>query len=298
MSADLSFFTIPKPFTGHSEIIQRNAIQSWLKLIPANQIYLVGDEIGISEIAHEFGLNQIADIRKTNLGTPLLSDAFTRMQEIAQTDLVCYLNTDIVLLSDFLVGAECIHKQKFLMVGRRWNFDVEEPFEFSLNWEENLRNQVKREGNLFSEYGIDYFLFPRGIVQEFPDFAVGRPGWDNWLIYHIRSIGICVIDATAEVMVIHQNHDYSHVPQAKKKGSYEGPEADENRKFIKSNDYLFSINDATHCLRNGKVIVDFNITKISTRIERQDVLLKNKPYRFFIKGFNYIYKRLVYLLTR
>lgn len=295
---DISFFTIPKPFTGHSEIIQRNAIQSWLKIVPANQIYLFGDEVGISDIAHEFGVNQIADIRKTKYGTPLLSDAFTHIQEIAQTDLVCYLNTDIILLSDFIHAAKCIHKHKFLMVGRRWNLDVEKPFVFSPDWEENLRNHAKNEGNLFSEFGIDYFLFSRGMIKEFPDFAVGRPGWDNWLIYNTRSKGIFVIDATAEVMAIHQNHDYSHVPQAKKKGSYEGPEADENKKFIKSNDYLFSVNDSTHCLRNGKVITDFNATKISNRIEHQDVLLKNRPYRLFVKGFNYIYKRVIYLLTR
>ena len=295
---NFSIFSIPKPFTGHSEIIQRNAIQSWLKLIPANQIYLIGDEAGISDIAREFGVNQIADIRKTKFGTPLLSDAFTRIQEIAQTDLVCYLNTDIILLSDFILAVKCIHKQKFLMAGRRWNLDVESAFEFSPGWEENFRNRVKIDGNLFSEFGIDYFLFPRGMIKGFPDFAVGRPGWDNWLIYNTRSQRICVIDATVEVMVIHQNHDYSHIPLAKKKGSYEGPEADGNRKFIKSNDNLFSINDATHCLRNGKVIVDFNVTKISNRIEHQDVLLKNRPYRLFVKGFNYIYKRVIYLLTR
>lgn len=294
----MSIFSIPKPFTGHSEIIQRNAIQSWLKLIPANQIYLMGDEAGISEIAHEYGINQIADIRKTKFGTPLLSDAFTRIQEIAQTDLVCYLNTDIVLLSDFIAAVKFIHKKKFLMVGRRWNLDVVKPFEFTPDWEKDLRKQVMSEGNLFSESGIDYFLFPRGMIREFPDFAVGRPGWDNWLIYNTRSKRICVIDVTAEVMVVHQNHDYSHVPQAKKKGSYEGPEADENRKFIESNDCLFSINDATHFLRNGKVVIDFNITKISTRIEHQDVLLKNKAYGLLVKGLNYIYKRLIYLLTR
>jgi hypothetical protein len=294
----ISIFTIPKPFIGHSAVIQRNAIQSWLKLIPANQIYLFGNETGVSEIAHEFGLNQIADIRTTKLGTPLLSDAFFHVQETASTQRICYLNTDIILLPDFIVGANCIDKQKFLMVGRRWNFDVDEPLNFDQGWEEKLRERVYQEGTLFSEAGIDYFLFPRGMIREFPDFAVGRPGWDNWLIYNIRSQRIPVIDATAEVMVVHQNHDYSHVPQAKKKDSYEGPEADENKKLIKSIDYLFSVNDATHCLRNGKVIIDFNVFKIANRIERQDVLLKNKPYRFFVRGFNYIYKRLIYLLTR
>ena len=294
----ITIFAIPKPFIGHIAIIQRNAIQSWLRLIPSDQIYLIGDEGGIAETANEFGVKRIPDVRKTQLGTPLLSDAFAQVQKIAKTELVCYLNADIVLLSDFINAARCIKKNEFLMVGRRWNLDVEEPFYFTSEWEENLRNQVESEGNLHSEFGIDYFLFPRGMITKFPDFAVGRPGWDNWLIYHIRSNKICVIDATNEVMVIHQNHDYTHVPQAKKNNSYDGPEADDNWKLVGSKYYLFSINDATHCIENGRVSIDFTVPKILYRIKRQDVLLRNPIQKFLIKGINYLYKRFFYLITR
>ena len=29
-----------------------------------------------------------------------------------------------------------------------------------------------------------------------PDFAIGRAGWDNWMIYHARQQGWPVIDGT------------------------------------------------------------------------------------------------------
>ena len=45
-----------------------------------------------------------------------------------------------------------------------------------------------------------------------PEFAIGRAGWDNWMIYKALKNGWHVIDATPSLMVIHQNHDYSHLP--------------------------------------------------------------------------------------
>jgi len=63
--------------------------------------------------------------------------------------------------------------------------------------------------------GLDYFIFPCGLFRDIPPFAVGRPAWDNWLVYKARSLGLPVIDATKMVTAIHQNHAYSHHPMGK-----------------------------------------------------------------------------------
>ena len=61
----LTIFTIPKPFIGHIGVIQRNAIKSWLNLVPECEIILFGDEPGIQEIAQEFEIMHVPEIRKT-----------------------------------------------------------------------------------------------------------------------------------------------------------------------------------------------------------------------------------------
>jgi hypothetical protein len=45
----LTIFTSPKPFTKnpHINLIQRNAIQSWLHLGPEVEVFMMGDEAGM-----------------------------------------------------------------------------------------------------------------------------------------------------------------------------------------------------------------------------------------------------------
>jgi len=52
----LTLFTIPKAFNGHIAVIQRNAIQSWMRLHPEIEIILFGADEGTAEAAREFGL--------------------------------------------------------------------------------------------------------------------------------------------------------------------------------------------------------------------------------------------------
>ena len=84
-----------------------------------------------------------------------------------------------------------------------------------------------------------------------PPFIIGRPGWDNWMIYHCRMNDIDVIDATSSITAVHQNHDYLHVPSGTGH-SYDGPEADQNRSLI-NNDMIYTIESANLYFREGKI---------------------------------------------
>ncbi len=247
----LTIFSIPKPFSGHINIIQRNAIESWSRLDPACEIILCGNESGIEEVATEFGAKWIPNLACNQYGTPLLNSAFDQVRQVASHHLLCYVNTDILLLKDFLEALQKIRFRRFLMVGQRWNVDITEPLDFSrINWDKKLREYVASHGVLFSPMGIDFFVFPRDSpLGRLPSFAVGRPGWDNWFIYKTRQLCIPVIDVTETVTVVHQNHDYAHVPHRKNK-TWEGPEADWNRQLMGCEwwNYLFSIADATHIM--------------------------------------------------
>lgn len=208
----LTIFTIPKAFKNNISIIQRNAILSWKKLRPESEIILFGDDEGVAETAKEFNVLHISNIEKSEFGTPILSSAFNIAQRRAQNNILVYVNSDIILTSDFMSAVRIIKKPLFLMVGRRWNLDIQEKINFNdADWEKKLKKNVTGEGKLHGFSGVDYFVFPRNLPHNLPPFIVGRPGWDNWLIYHILSLKIPVIDATKVTTVIHQNHESSHL---------------------------------------------------------------------------------------
>jgi hypothetical protein len=88
---------------------------------------------------------------------------------------------------------------------------------------------------------------------DLPDFAVGRAGWDNWMICNARKHNWRVIDATPSVMIVHQNHDYAHLPGGKP--HYSAPETDENIRLAGGEPAIrYTILDATHCLVDGKLV--------------------------------------------
>ena len=76
-------------------------------------------------------------------------------------------------------------------------------------------------GTLHGKSGIDFFAFPHTLPLRLPPLAVGRVGWDSWLIYAMRTAHVPVVDATRVVCAIHQNHAPAYDPA--------GREADDNR---------------------------------------------------------------------
>jgi hypothetical protein len=143
-------------------------------------------------------------------------------------------------------------KEKFLLAGRRWDLDVQEEMVFSETWEEDVMQQVKERGKLHGAKGSDYFIFPKACYQNIPDLTVGRAGWDNWMLFQARWMKWPLINATGAINIIHQQHDYSHLPDGKK--HYRLPESWENTLLAGGREAtLFKLRDCSHVLVNGKV---------------------------------------------
>lgn len=213
--SDLTIFSAPKPFTNpHINIIQRNAIQSWTHLGEDLGVILVGDENGLAEVATEYSVLHLPNVTRNEWGTPLVSSIFELARDASESALLAYVNADILLMPDFVEGAEKIAAQtdQFLVVGQRWDIDITQELDFDEGWDQRLREDIKRRSSLHAPSGSDYFIFPRNTFVEMPPFAIGRAGWDNWMIFKARENHWPVIDATHDLMVIHQNHDYSHLP--------------------------------------------------------------------------------------
>ena len=224
-------FTVPRYFKGNFEVIQCNAIKSWLLLEPTPEIILCGNEEGTAAFAAEIGVKHIPDIELSSKGTPLVNSVFKKAQTIASHSIVAYVNSDVIFVDDFLDAIDKTSSKfnEFMIVGRRWDLDVPELINFSdSHWEENLRNCVSLFGKLHSNAGIDYHIFKKGFGMDMPPFIVGRPGWDNWFLSQAIGFNFNTVDATEKIFVVHQAHDYSHVEGGQAEGR-SGEEARRNR---------------------------------------------------------------------
>ena len=245
----LTIFSCPKPFRGHVDVTQRNAIRSWLLLDPRPDVILLGDDEGVAEAARDLGVRHIPEVARNEFGTPLMSALFEEAERAAASPLMCYVNADIIFMQDLMEGIERVEAEKpgALMVGRRWNVDINEPLRFDKGWQKSLAALVAGKGKLYPYYAIDYFVFPRGGLGALPPFAIGRPAWDNWVIYRACATGMAVVDMTKQVTVVHQNHDYSHHPEGWA-GAMKGEESRRNIALAGEIAHVHSLLDAGYCL--------------------------------------------------
>lgn len=250
----ITLFSAAKPFTDpFIATIQRNAIRSWIELRPEVEVLLIGDEPGLAEVAEEFNIQHLPHVERNQWGTPLVRSLFEQVRQASDSPIMTIVNADILLMSDFVEAAKQVAAQadRFLVVGRRWGLDIDQRLDFSPGWQGRLGADVQAHGQLHPIFSIDYFIFTRHQYQHMPDFVIGRPQWDNWMIYHACQQGWPVIDATPSVLVVHQNHDYRHLPGGKPPHGLE--EGRRNRQLAGGERAKYMIIDADNVLVDGKL---------------------------------------------
>jgi hypothetical protein len=253
--ATLTIFTAPKPFTNpHIATIQRNAIRCWTQLDPQVEVLLVGDEPGMAQVAAELGVRQLPQVARNPQGTPLVNSIFALARAFSTASVLAYLNADILVFPDFVATASQVAalSQKFLLVGQRWDLDVTQDLDFGAGWDQRLRHDLQARGRLHAPAGSDFFVFPCDLFLEMPDFAIGRAGWDNWMIYRARQQGWPVIDATPSLKIIHQSHDYSHLPGGKP--HYDLEESEHNLALAGGQMHMYNVLDTDRQLRDGRIL--------------------------------------------
>ena len=108
----MTFVSCPKPFINEYKDIQNNAIRSWLKLPSVDKIIICGDEEGVEEYVESLQKENNSDesdserirykktIKRNEFNTPLVDRLF-KIGTHTDNKYVCYINSDIILLSDF-----------------------------------------------------------------------------------------------------------------------------------------------------------------------------------------------------
>ena len=178
------------------------------------EIILLGDDEGTAEIAAEYGIRHHPDIPYHENRLPLAGPLYARAQETATSDLMMYINSDIILLNDFV---STLHKiveyyknrtRPFLAVGRRTDLDLTERLDFNdPGWETSLRAELKQRGQLSSPQLMDYFIFKKGPWPgKIPAFTLGANYYDTYLVGTAFTMGMDVIDTTEGITAIQQEH--------------------------------------------------------------------------------------------
>lgn len=256
MTVALTLFTTCKPFVGRAAVIQRNALRSWKKLCPPCDVLVFGEESRADESWGELGFYCIPEIARNDFGTPLINTMFKQASSLAKHELLCYVNADIMLTRDVLSAAQTVSERfdKFLLIARRWNADVDVEWDDQMaDWDLDLRRYAAMHGVLEPpDGGTDLFIFRRGTLVNLPPFAIGRSRCDSLLILEARRRGIPVIDATAVLTSLHQNHDYSHVAGTCME-RVKGPESIINENLLGGREFIFTSLNATHLLTTSGI---------------------------------------------
>ena len=213
----ITIFTMPRSFEHPFTMLQLNAIRSWLSLEPTPEVILCGNDEGVAEAAAELHLVHIPEIKLSPSGAPLIDSVFDEARSVAKNPILACVNADIILMQDFLETLGRVNvtfPHKFMIVGQRWDLDVDKYIDFSDNsWAGKFRSEVAKNGKLHPSCGIDYFVFEKENNIHMLPFPVGRTCWDNWFMAQALHIGLDVVDATEEIVAVHQNHRQYHMQE-------------------------------------------------------------------------------------
>jgi hypothetical protein len=279
----ITLFTTAKPFTGQAAVTQYNTLAGWRALVPDGEVLLLGEEPGAAEAARDLGIRLIPGIERNKFGTPLLRSIFSAAVAHASFPIVMYANADILFTTRLVRAVRLVaHRRKpFLLIGRRWDTELRERFDFSTaDWESRLEETARQRGKPGMKSALDYFMFPKNAwgglpgLAEFPPLAIGRLAWDNWLVFWALAWKMDVINASDFILAVHQNHDYSHHP-AGTPGVMQGEEARTNFALASEVRYLYNTHDANLRIRpDGRLAPAISFPIIRRRLQTFPDLLK------------------------
>jgi hypothetical protein len=254
----LHIFCHPKPWNHVFSAIQSAAINSWKLLTPKPRIVLLGNDEGTMENARLLEVEHIPDITCNEWGTPLVSSIFSAIrQQTHASDVVCYINADIVLYQDFPNSIAVVNKTRdWLMVGKRTDLDLVNPMMYTVD---QIRQLAASNGKDHGWSGIDYFVFPSRLFSFVYPFALGKFVWDQWLVGNAFRRGVDCIDASGTVLAVHLNCDWFF--QGKSTSNRDEIEKSEEGTRNRSFDYyqktiLTGTNLETKRKQDGQIVIE------------------------------------------
>ena len=263
--AIITLFTTLKESYNKS-YIHKNVFRNWGLLSPEVMPVLFTDlavSSNILDSAHQRKWHIFPVPKRSRSGLPILRYMFLEAQELYDTQFYGYVNSDLLFDRGFTDTLHSLIRLKkkltnILIVGRRKNWHI--------NWQQNVTEleeigEYAKSANLFRDYAMDYFIsthngFPWSFV---PDFVVGRPAYDTWLMATAIKLRIPVVDATLTITALHQTD-----AKGVREGFSNNLETSINEQFI-GNEFPYNLGRTT-CApfytskSNGSIIVQERIS--------------------------------------
>lgn len=206
----VTIYTCLDSFDGPRGRIQRNAVGSWVRLRGAEVLLFGKGEPGAEAFAAEVGL-PVYPVDRNENGTPMLRSILAGGEAQARSDVLCFVNSDMIILPVFLDALEAALAtfDTFLLSTRRWDMASDLEVDFGDDsWAESVRRQAEGSGGLHRPTGIDVFCY-KGIryADREPGFLYARSRFDNWLVWRALEDGVPFLDGRTGL--IHQKHPRS-----------------------------------------------------------------------------------------
>ena len=207
----LTLFTSIKDLKVRRAIHNRTLI-NWASLGPAVRpvLYVTGDEEydwGVAAKALGWSVRYAPKLVK---GIPVLKDLFRDVrQSSVQTPFYGFANSDNMFDTSLVDTLRYLYvtvdPSNVFVVGRRTNVNVKDIDNNYVKDPKYVASLMPR-GTLFKTNAQDYFITTSGGFpwDKVPDFVIGRPGYDNWLVAKSLDWRVNIIDATETIHDIHQ----------------------------------------------------------------------------------------------
>ena len=209
------------------DLVHNNTVKNWLSFRPfVIPVVFTNDKT----IALECRRNgwDVLPARVTALDDiPVIKFMYLDAMKAYNTSYYAYSNSDILYSSNlvdtllgcaynlsyflnvtfsndsFVYGKSVYAKQPTLIIGQRTNVQNVTRNESS-TWAA-ITSVGRNRGVLFGGFGFDYFITSRNYTWEkSAEVIVGKPSYDNWLVYNARKQKHKIIDATTTLLAIHQ----------------------------------------------------------------------------------------------
>lgn len=202
------------------------ALRSWLSVAPGVEVRLYGHADGAEEACNEIGVMYVPEVEVSPSGIPYFNSIVKHADRYAAYDIQVFLNCDIILTSSIARAVQAVPFPRFLMAGQR--VDLPEGVGITPNgcdWLTSVHDLARRgQASLHPPSGKDYFVFPRGLWEGMPPAVIGRAGYDDALLAFCLRREIPIVDATFDIVALHQGHNYAHVPGDRLE-VWQGPDA-------------------------------------------------------------------------
>ncbi|XP_071162482.1 uncharacterized protein [Mytilus edulis] len=201
----LTLFTTWEP-SPEKSFVHNCTLRNWSSFIPKVNLVLFTNNSNLKKEALQYGWSVLPIIHHVE-GVPVLKHMFQTVISTFNSTYYGFSNSDILFVDNLLNSLHTVNREykdkNVFLTGRRTNIphlSLKEVVSY-----DNIRKAASERGELFVVASEDYFIttsrFPWNTI---PDFVIGRPAYDNWLVGFARCHFYTVIDITSTVLACHQ----------------------------------------------------------------------------------------------